>query len=245
MSDYGAFEHHVMPSGAECWYRDSDHSYYSEVQAKGGNWTGVAATRLPSPSAIGGVLDIDKAQRLMAWAARHPDALGYRDKRADEGTHVHVDVLEALASGDRIPSLADVDDDARGMAQGVLAWWNRRRPQPIGSELVVYSPHHGYAGRLDLLALVDGKRTIVDLKTSKFIGEGAHTQLAGYVLAAVEADYGPIEAAVILQVRSDGTFTELPCAAEASDFLAALDAYRAAKRVKKLAASVQKEALAA
>ena len=234
--DYGPFEHHVMPSGTECFYRDSNHSYYRYITPKKGKedeWVGPNDARIPSPSSVGSVLDLDKADRLMRWAARHPDAIGFRDKRAEEGTKIHEDIFEALAKGEGIPSLADVDEDARGRAQGVLAFWRDFEPEAIASEAVVYSETHGFAGRLDLLAEIDGKRVIVDLKTSKYIGEGMHTQLAGYVLAAEESGYGPIDSALLLKVNEDGSYDTYPCVATFQDFIAALNAYRAGKELKK------------
>lgn len=241
VTDYSPYERHEMPNGSEVFYHDGRHSYFAYVVEKKGKWVGPNDARLPSPSAVGSVLDLDKAQRLMAWAARHPDAIGYRDKRAEEGSRVHKLMFEALAAGEGVPSLASVSEEERGRSQGVLAWWRDRKPEPIGSELVVYSKSHSYAGRLDLLCTLDGKRTVVDLKTSKFIGEGMHAQLAGYVAAADECGYGPIADSLILQVKPDGTYAEYPCVATASDFHAALIAYRVGKNVKKLATAQAKE----
>ncbi len=233
MSDYGDFQHHLMPSGAECWYRDSDHSYFSEVQQKGSKWTGVQSARLTSPSTVGPILDLDKANRLMLWAARHPDAVGHRDRRAEAGTKLHVEVLEALATGESVPNLGDVDEEERGRAQGVIAAWLDLSPETIGSEIVVCSEEHGFAGRIDTLCKIDGKLTILDLKTGKFVGSGAHAQLAGYRVAANESGYGPIEDAQILQVFEDGTYKVWECKATDQQFLDALAVYRSGKTLDK------------
>ena len=32
---YGAFEVHELPNGTRVFYRDSDHSYWGEIQKKG------------------------------------------------------------------------------------------------------------------------------------------------------------------------------------------------------------------
>lgn len=263
----GAFEVHELPNGETIAYRDSDHSYFSRIEERpGGKWVGPPDARLPSPSTIGKMLDTN-TEPLIRWAARQTCAgvaqldvvprdgealwgaladakLTYadlRDQRAKEGTAIHVDVLEALAAGGAIPSLADVDDEARGYAQGVLKFWHEQAPEPITSEQVVYSPEHGFAGRFDLLCVLGDRRVLIDLKTSKWIGNGAHVQLAGYVGAALESGFGPIEEALILQV-ADGSYRLHPCGADYADFLAALDAYRAAKRVTKRSRELLKAA---
>lgn len=264
----GDFEVHELPSGETVYYRDSNHSYYDRIEERpGGKWVGPRDARLPSPSTIGKMLDTN-TEPLLRWAARKtcegvvqldhipPDGddlwgvlcgrkLTYkdlRDQRATEGTNVHTKVLEALAGGQRIPSLADVEAEERGMAQGVLGWWAANVPEPIASEQVVYSEAHSYAGRFDLLCTIDGKTVMVDLKTSKFIGNGAHTQLAGYIYAAEESGFGPIASARILQVLADGTYREHECAASVDQFLAALAAHRAAKEIGKRSRELAKAA---
>lgn len=268
MADFGRFEKHVLPSGEEVFYDDGRHAYFSRVEERsGGKWVGPADARLPSPSAIGKMLDTN-TEPLMRWAAKQtcegvvrlghvPDSgavlwdaltasrLTYsdlRDQRAKEGIAVHVQVLEALAGDGPVPSLADVSDEERGYAQGVFKFWHEHEPVPIVSEQVVYSPEHGFAGRFDLLALLDDQRVLVDLKTSKWIGNGAHTQLAGYVGAAIESGFGPIDEALVLQVSADGSYRLHPCGADYEDFLDALAGYRAAKRVSKRSRELLKEA---
>lgn len=65
--DFAPFEHHVMPSGAEVWFRSSDHAYFAGVKpdaAKGytgvGRLTGVSTTVAP--------LDF-RPDNLLKWAA--------------------------------------------------------------------------------------------------------------------------------------------------------------------------------
>ena len=233
MADFGPFERHELPSGAVVWYRDSNHSYYSEIEEKGGKWIGPNASRLPSPSTVAKVYDLQKADRMSAAAARAGmEWFERKDRRATEGTNVHEKVLEILAAGERIPSLADVDETERGYAQGVIAFWSDVQPEPIASEQVVYSADFKFAGCVDLIATIDGKRTICDLKTG-FIGESAHVQLGGYEQAANESDFGPVESTLILKVYDDGTYDEFPGLAGPDDFIAALDIYRRAKTLGK------------
>jgi hypothetical protein len=65
----GAFERHVMPSGVEVFYRDSDHSYWSEIQEKAGKWSGVQSARLAGVTTAVAPFDW-RPDNLMRWAAR-------------------------------------------------------------------------------------------------------------------------------------------------------------------------------
>ncbi|MBA2714690.1 MAG: hypothetical protein H0U55_14180 [Rubrobacteraceae bacterium] len=259
-----------MPNGDVVWYDDSRHAYFDRIEERpGGKWVGPTDARLPSPSTIGKLLETSN-EGLLRWAARttcegvselgtrtiegmagdaiwdllNARKLTYRDlrsKRADEGTSVHEKILGCLAAGERIPSLSDVSDEERGYAQGVLAAWHDLEPKPIACEQVVYSSEHRFAGRLDLLCLLDKKRTILDLKTG-YVGNGAHTQLAGYIAAAEESGFGPIEHTLILKVTAEGGYDLIPCAAEPEHFVAALTAYRAASTVGKRSRELAKAA---
>lgn len=76
--DFSPFERHKMPNGSVVYYRDSDHSYFTELKpvTKGrGNekrvvsYSGVQTARIPSPSTIGKFAD-PSPDKLMDWAAR-------------------------------------------------------------------------------------------------------------------------------------------------------------------------------
>ncbi len=227
----GAFEVHEMPSGETVFYRDSNHSYYKEIAEKNGKWVGLREARLPSPSTIAKVFDLRLADKLSAAAAKAGmEWFERKDRRAREGTNVHQKVLEVLAQGKRIPNLADVADEERGYSQGVIAWWRTKMPKPIAVEQVVYSPVQGFAGRIDLIAEIDGLVSIVDLKTG-FIGEGAHAQLAGYQLAAEESGFGPIEQTLLLKVTAEGSWFELEGLSSVESFARGIALFRDAKHL--------------
>jgi hypothetical protein len=66
------FERHTMPNGSECWYRDSDHSYWLGVEPKRkrdpeGDWKGVG--RLTGVSTAASPFDF-QPDALMRWAAK-------------------------------------------------------------------------------------------------------------------------------------------------------------------------------
>lgn len=234
LTDYGNFVHHKMPSGDEVWYRDSDHAYYGEVKQRGDKWTGVRDSYLPSPSTLAKLWALDMYPRIL----RKIERVGMSwfeetNRKAERGTAVHEKVLECLAKGEEIPNLADLEDDERGHAQGVLRFWQAFNPKPVATEQVVFSKTHAYAGKVDLIAAdADTGKVLLDLKTG-FIGESAHAQLAAYRIASDECGYGPIDEAYILDVNEKGQYRLLPGLCSDEEFLAGLDLYRRAKALAK------------
>ncbi len=70
-------------------------------------------------------------------------------------------------------------------------------------ETICYSKRFGYVGRFDAVALVDGKRTLIDYKTSKDIYSEALYQVGGY-FQAYEEEYGEsIDQALILNFSKE------------------------------------------
>lgn len=106
-------------------------------------------------------------ERHKAKCPHIPSALGYlkaapwrkRDAAADMGTSIH-DVLEALAYE------RSLETDAP-FAQYLVEWWEAYRPRVLESEAQVVNTTDGYAGSLDLIADIYGRRLVIDLKTSK------------------------------------------------------------------------------
>lgn len=112
--DYHPFEHHSFPNG-EVWYRDSDHSYFTEVkpvtQGRGDGkgivgYTGVQAAKVSSPSAISKYAD-PEPDHLMNWAAR----------LTREG---------ALEIREHLPFIADADELYEELHKRGLTWQQQR-----------------------------------------------------------------------------------------------------------------------
>ena len=170
-----------------------------------------------------------------------PSAIGYlkgtpwrkRDAAADRGTVIH-DILEALAHE------AETPEGTPFLAE-LVAWRDAYRPHILESEAQVVNVTDGYAGSLDLIADVYGRRLIIDLKTSKkYDGRGVPKnvdrnwclQLAAYRFATFifeddqTWDMPIIEGAAVLWLPQDApeewAFIELPAGgAEYAAFIAA------------------------
>lgn len=66
----GAFEKHTLPNGVVVYYRDSDHSYWAEIQPKrDGGYSGIKDARLTGVSTVVAPFDW-RPDNLMKWAAR-------------------------------------------------------------------------------------------------------------------------------------------------------------------------------
>lgn len=102
-----------------------------------------------------------------------------RDKRGDIGSIVH-SVLETLAAGG-VVGLAQIPAEARSVAESIVAWFEDVKPKILVSEAtVVREGAPRYAGTLDMVAEFDGKRMLLDVKTSKGVYREVALQLAAY-----------------------------------------------------------------
>lgn len=182
------------------------------------------------------------------WQALSEGSLLYtqaRDDAARRGTAVHKHALQALAEGRPVPDFDMLTEEEAGYARGVMAFWHEREPVTILSEQVVCDGALGVAGRLDLVATIDGKRVLVDCKTSGFVPVKHHTQLAGYDHCLTACGFDGCEGHLILQVGPDGSYDLVPGVASPEDFLAAVDVYRRAAAIQRASRQAQRLAVAA
>ena len=176
-----------------------------------------------------------------------------RDKAADRGTAVH-QALEHWADHGTFPDLDLFPVEQQGYAQGVKLFLEAvPSAKAVGSEVMVGSVKHGFAGRYDLRLEITAEHEVVthtypkrkpkmavltpglllcDLKTSKGVYPTHALQLAAYELASIECGYGPTVGRGILHVTAEGGYEFRRAKASGEDFLSVLDLhrrYRAAK----------------
>lgn len=179
----------------------------------------------------------DDAVRLVRAAGL--GAIAARNEAADRGLNVHA-ILERFMTTGHAPNPADHPEPHRPFIRGLVKWLLRTDPEPVAVELLVADPERGYAGRLDLLARIGGRMTLVDLKTQErgAIYESAHIQVRLYGQA--ETDYGEhlIEQTRVVVADGAGGFREMDLIA--SDELAdrALTYY---EHVKVLSAACEQQ----
>lgn len=189
-------------------------------------------------------------RRLTPW--------GKRDDAATRGTWVH-DVLEALAQRGELPS-SFPNEETRGHARAVFAWYVKYRPSFLATEVQVTSRRLGVAGRYDIEANIDARklvplfedyecyqrvlveddaiyeqdsRCLIDLKTSKGVYPETHfPQLSGYEICRQEMHFPPTRAQFILNTHPDGTFDFVPSWSTGEEFEGYLCAFRSIRSVE-------------
>lgn len=117
----------------------------------------------------------------------------------DIGSTVHEIVHGYLKTGTE-PKI-----DSEPVLAGFLAfleWVDTHKVEPFESEITVYGD--GYAGTTDLVAFVDGKLTLVDMKVSKGIYDEYPLQIAAYRAAYP----GNLEASGILRLDKETGYPE-------------------------------------
>jgi hypothetical protein len=107
------------------------------------------------------------------------------DRAAERGTTIHA-YLEARLLG-REPET--VEGEALRYRAGAEAWLAEWQPEPVATELTVFSDE--YAGTGDLWCRRDGTFCIVDFKTGKGIYQEAALQIAALYGAHLTADRTP------------------------------------------------------
>ena len=138
---------------------------------------------------------------LDTWQNEQIEALGVKgfyealDSKAHDGTVMHK-FIEDHVNGKEVNRRSLVtlddgkqyafDDDTWPMFEGYLAWEEKRKPESIWQEKTVYSLKHGYAGRADRLAIIDGLRTVIDYKSAKRPQDDHKQQGSAYLMAINE-----------------------------------------------------------
>lgn len=116
----------------------------------------------------------DACDQTVRWLKSTPYA--HRDKAADLGTYVH-DAAEAYVLGKPYPKWPVAV--APRMA-AFVEFLGDYRPVYEATEASVYNRTQKYAGTLDAIATVGGRRLILDTKTGKGVYPETGLQLAAY-----------------------------------------------------------------
>ena len=128
---------------------------------------------------IGGQLAWNKGA-LMYWAwdqgRNGKDFRETKDQAADLGTRVHA-LIEQEMRGQR-PS--EIPSDCESSLLAFYEWRDAFKLEATGSEVALISEKYRYGGTLDYPGIVNSRRVILDLKTSKGVYPDHRIQLAGY-----------------------------------------------------------------
>ncbi len=134
-------------------------------------------------------------------------------RAADRGTMVHNAIENYIKFG-----IDDCPEEHRGYMDAFLEWWGLTGPEAVGSELRTYHKLYRYAGTIDLVAMIDGKLTLIDYKTTyKLMDKNVRVQLEAYA-QALRSHGIIIERKMVLHLHKDGKWSApeyLPMDAEA------------------------------
>ncbi len=157
-----------------------------------------------------------------------------RDKGGARGTAVH-EALRLWCAEQKIPNLSDYPDETRGYVQAMCDFLVVEQPEPIIVERIVGSPRYGYAGRLDLIGMLKGKRACLDAKTGTNAGlyREAHTQLVGYEETFPECGIEPVEESWVLELREDGSWELRRGLGRPEHWFAVLEAHKQMRALEK------------
>ena len=172
--------------------------------------------RIPGVTTVIGNLGWSKGG-LMHWAwmegIEGRDYKATRDKAADTGTIAHAMVEAQLKdiSWRELVDLRGVEGEQIKQAEAAynafLEWANGAKFRLLKSEHLLVSELYQFGGQIDV-AGIQGRRAIIDLKTSNAVYEDHKIQIAAYSnLWDENYPDEPIEAHYILQLGKDGGFT--------------------------------------
>lgn len=170
--------------------------YYSNLeQFKSANGYDMDGAWYPRVTAIVSIKAKPALYRFYADQGNFAAAEAMKNKSAEEGTLVHT-VIEGLLAGhkDSIP------ESVQPVVDAFLDFRNQHAIIPHQIETKIVSRRHGYAGTIDVLAEVDGRLGVLDIKTSSAIYRDYGIQTAAYVEALHEDKNMPPLARWILRL---------------------------------------------
>lgn len=124
---------------------------------------------------------------------------------AERGTKVHA-ATEALDLTGR----AEIDEELLPYLQAYVQF---RKEHEVSWELIehsTYHPAHRFAGTVDRYGILDGFRTLVDIKTTYKVYKPLCSASLNLYRLMLEAHEKGVERLAILHLRKDGTYKLIP-----------------------------------
>lgn len=175
--------------------------YYSDLEHfKSSNGYEIDGRWYPRVTSIVSIKAKPALYKFYADQKNFAAAEAMKNKSAEEGTLVH-EVIEALISGHAIA----IPDSVVPVVAAFHDFRNQHDIIPHQIETKIISRRHGYAGTIDVLAEVDGRLGVLDIKTSQAIYRDYGIQTAAYVEALQENETMPPLARWILRIDQNRT----------------------------------------
>lgn len=145
---------------------------------------------------------------LLEWYAKHgAHAETLLEQAAARGKAVHKFVEVYMATGE-LMDMADFAEDYRPYLRGVAAFLWDYDPQPLAVEQLIVHPEMRYAGRLDLIAGIRDKVTLLDFKSNPRgrVYTEAHVQATAYAIANERCGDGVIDQTLVVGISDSGEY---------------------------------------
>jgi hypothetical protein len=128
------------------------------------------------------------------------------ERASKEGTQVH-NAAEDLINGKTVNWLDDYGNTRYSLVVWLMIlrfaeFWRTYKPELVKAEGLIYSDTYKYAGRYDIVAKLDNKLWLLDIKTSNSLHKSYDLQLAAYIKAIKEVHDLDIEKAGIIWLKS-------------------------------------------
>lgn len=164
-------------------------------------------TRVPGVTTIIGLLN---KPQLVVWSNK----LGldgievgkFVDDLAGVGTLAH-DMVQSHFTGEKVDTSEYSEKDvkrAKNAIKSFDAWVKDLDIKPILNETEMVSEALKFGGKFDMYCTINGKKTLVDFKTSKAIYEEHFYQLAAYEMLLKEHGH-EVEQAVIVRIGRENS----------------------------------------
>lgn len=230
------------------------HQYKLVVGDKKSDWQ-----TIDSVSRICGI--VDKSDALLIWASRLcSDYLlslpvnARSDEEVKRAVNIHREKKEEAANiGTLAHAWAEAyiknwdisfpeDQQVINAVNGFLDWTNQHKIEWLASERFVYSNKYNFVGICDAIAMIDGKRYLVDFKTSNRIRKLEYgMQTAAYSYAFFEETGQEIQWVIVARFSKDDVDVPFEVFEIGNNeissffdlFLSAMDLYRAKKLYEK------------
>lgn len=156
--------------------------YFTDINSfKDANGYEIEGTWYPRVTSIISIKAKPALYRFYAGQSSFAAAEAMKNKSAEEGTLVH-EVIEKLLQGHPVT----IPDTVAPVVAAFKDFQQSHRIIPHQVESQILSRRYGYAGTIDVLADVDGKVGVLDIKTSAAIYRDYGIQTAAYVEALHE-----------------------------------------------------------
>lgn len=151
------------------------------------------------------------------------------DQAAERGTKVHkaTEVLDKYGE-------CEIAEDIALYLKAYVQFVKDYSPEYICIEKAFASQEMRFAGTLDRVAIINGKRIIIDIKTSYQVQKVlARIQLPGYSILYEENEKKPVDELWILHLKNDGTYKIVKIDNDKTLFLACLSLHKALEKKKR------------